>query len=131
MRKKDNTTKTKGLNIMELNETQKSVVDILYTTYKSDTVTRSQINDLVKSKKIKNPSWLKSDKYKVGRGSYKLPMGTDEVETEIVETEKTESQAAYIVSSLTDNVVPLKDKDFVSSVSTISVSTSSVPIGNL
>ena len=114
MRKKDNTTKTKGLNIMELNETQKSVVDILYTTYKSDTVTRSQINDLVKSKKIKNPSWLKSDKYKVGRGSYKLPMGTDEVETEIVETEKTESQAAYIVSSLTDNVVPLKDKDFVS-----------------
>jgi len=114
MRKKDNTTKTKGLNIMELNETQKSVVDILYTTYKSDTVTRSQINDLVKSKKIKNPSWLKSDKYKVGRGSYKLPMGTDEVETEIVETEKTESQAAYVVSSLTDNVVPLKDKDFVS-----------------
>ena len=114
MRKKNNTTKTKGLNIMELNETQKSVVDILYTTYKSDTVTRSQINDLVKSKKIKNPSWLKSDKYKVGRGSYKLPMGTDEVETEIVETEKTESQAAYVVSSLTDNVVPLKDKDFVS-----------------
>jgi hypothetical protein len=114
MRKKNNITKTKGLNIMELNETQKSVVDILYTTYKSDTVTRSQINDLVKSKKIKNPSWLKSDKYKVGRGSYKLPMDTDEVETEIVETEKTESQAAYIVSSLTDNVVPLKDKDFVS-----------------
>ena len=114
MRKKNNITKTKGLNIMELNETQKSVVDILYTTYKSDTVTRSQINDLVKSKKIKNPSWLKSDKYKVGRGSYKLPMGTDEVETEIVETEKTESKAAYVVSSLTDNVVPLKDKDFVS-----------------
>jgi hypothetical protein len=114
MRKNNNITKTKGLNIMELNETQKSVVDILYTTYKSDTVTRSQINDLVKSKKIKNPSWLKSDKYKVGRGSYKLPMNTDEVETEIVETEKTESQAAYVVSSLTDNVVPLKDKDFVS-----------------
>ena len=114
MRKKNNITKTKGLNIMELNETQKSVVDILYTTYKSDTVTRSQINDLVKSKKIKNPSWLKSDKYKVGRGSYKLPMGTDEVKTEIVETEKTESKAAYVVSSLTDNVVPLKDKDFVS-----------------
>jgi hypothetical protein len=114
MRKNNNITKTKGLNIMELNETQKSVVDILYTTYKSDTVTRSQINDLVKSKKIKNPSWLKSDKYKVGRGSYKLPMNTDEVETQIVETEKTKSQAAYVVSSLTDNVVPLKDKDFVS-----------------
>jgi len=111
--RKNNINKKKGLNIMELNETQKSVVDILYKTYKSDTVTRSQINDLVKSKKIKNPSWLKSDKYKVGRGSYKLPMG-DEVETttDIVDTSK-ESKAAYIVSSLTDNVVPTKDKDFV------------------
>ena len=111
--RKNNINKKKGLNIMELNETQKSVVDILYKKYKSDTVTRSQINDLVKSKKIKNPSWLKSDKYKVGRGSYKLPMG-DEVETttDIVDTSK-ESKAAYIVSSLTDNVVPTKDKDFV------------------
>ena len=114
MRKKTNITNQKDLYIMELNEKQKSVVEILYTTYKSDTVTRQEINDLVKSKKIANPSWLKSDKYKVGRGVYKLPMGTDEVETEIVETKKTESQAAYVVSSLTDNVVPLKDKDFVS-----------------
>ena len=114
MRKKNNITKRKDLYIMELNETQKSVVDILYKTYKSDTVTRSQINDLVKSKKIANPSWLKSDKYKVGRGVYKLPMGDDEVATEIVDTQKSESKAAYVVSSLTDNVVPLKDKDFVS-----------------
>ena len=60
---------------MELNVNQKSVVKILYDTYKSDTVTRSEINDLVKSKKIKNPSWLKSDTFKVGRGVYKLPMG--------------------------------------------------------
>ena len=113
MRKKNNITKRKDLYIMELNETQKSVVDILYKEYKSDTVTRSQINDLVKSKKIANPSWLKSDKYKVDRGIYKLPMGDDEVATEIVDTQKSESQAAYVVSSLTDNVVPAKDKDFV------------------
>ena len=113
MRKKNNITKRKDLYIMELNETQKSVVDVLYKTYKSDTVTRSQINDLVKSKKIANPSWLKSDKYKVDRGIYKLPMGDDEVATEIVDTQKSESQAAYVVSSLTDNVVPAKDKDFV------------------
>ena len=115
MSKEYNIKQTKGLNIMELNETQKSVVQILYDTYKSDTVTRSEINDLVKKKKIKNPSWLKSDKYKVGRGSYKLPMD-NETETstkvEAVETQK-KSQAAYIVSSLTDNVVPDKDKDFV------------------
>ena len=113
MRKKNNITKRKDLYIMELNVKQKSVVDILYKTYKSDTVTRQEINDLVKSKKIANPSWLKSDKYKVGRGVYKLPMGDDEVATEVVDTQKSESKAAYVVSSLTDNVVPAKDKDFV------------------
>jgi hypothetical protein len=102
--------------IMDLNVKQKSVVDVLYKTYKSDTVTRSQINDLVKSKKISNPAWLKSDKYKVDRGVYKLPLKDDD--TAVVEsTPKVEStsdtQAAYIVSSLTDNVVPAKDTDFV------------------
>ena len=114
MRKKTNITNQKDLYIMELNEKQKSVVDVLYKTYKSDTVTRQEINDLVKSKKIVNPSWLKSEKYKVGRGIYKLPMGNDvEDSTPVVNVEKTESKAAYIVSSLTDNVVPQKDKDFV------------------
>ena len=101
---------------MELNEIQKSVVEILYKTYKKDTVTRAQINALVKKKEIKNPSWLKDDKYKVGRGVYKLPM-VDESEkpetTDSIENLKTDTKAAYIVSSLTDNVVPGKDKDFV------------------
>ena len=101
---------------MDLNVKQKSVVDVLYKTYKSDTVTRAQINDLVKSKKISNPAWLKSDKYKVDRGVYKLPLKDDD--TAVVEsTPKVEStsdtKAAYIVSSLTDNVVPAKDTDFV------------------
>jgi len=101
---------------MDLNVKQKSVVDTLYKTYKSDTVTRAQINDLVKKKKISNPSWLKSDTYKVDRGVYKLPLKNDD--TNVVEsTPKVEStndtKAAYIVSSLTDNVVPQKDNDFV------------------
>ena len=101
---------------MDLNVKQKSVVDVLYKTYKSDTVTRSQINDLVKSKKIPNPSWLKSDKYKVDRGVYKLPLKDDD--TAVVESTPTvestnDTKAAYIVSSLTDNVVPAKDTDFV------------------
>ena len=101
---------------MDLNVKQKSVVDVLYKTYKSDTVTRSQINDLVKSKKIPNPSWLKSDKYKVDRGVYKLPLKGDDTAV-VGSTTKVEStndtKAAYIVSSLTDNVVPQKDTDFV------------------
>ena len=118
MRKKTNITKQKDLYIMnELNEKQKSVVEILYETYKSDTVTRTQINNLVADKKISNPNWLKTDKYKVSRGLYKLPLNSDEVITDNdsdIKTENTKSQAAYVVSSLTDNVVPLKDKDFVS-----------------
>ena len=100
----------------ELNEKQKSVVEILYKTYNSETVTRTQINNLVADKKIQNPNWLKTDKYKVSRGLYKLPLSADEVVTDNVEveTEQSKSQAAYVVSSLTDNVVPQKDKDFVS-----------------
>ena len=100
----------------ELNEKQKSVVEILYKTYNSETVTRTQINNLVADKKISNPNWLKTDKYKVSRGLYKLPLSADEVVTDNVEveTEQSKSQAAYVVSSLTDNVVPQKDKDFVS-----------------
>ena len=115
MRKKNNITKRKDLYIMnELNEKQKSVVEILYKTYNSETVTRTQINNLVADKKISNPNWLKTDKYKVSRGLYKLPLSADEVVTDNDEVEKSTSQAAYVVSSLTDNVVPQKDKDFVS-----------------
>ena len=115
MRKKNNITKRKDLYIMnELNEKQKSVVEILYKTYNSETVTRTQINNLVADKKIQNPNWLKTDKYKVSRGLYKLPLSADEVVIDNDEVEKSTSQAAYVVSSLTDNVVPQKDKDFVS-----------------
>ena len=105
---------------MELNVNQKSVLKVLKDTYKKDTVTRSEINDLVKKGKIKNPSWLKSDKFKVDRGVYTLNINDvsgDVAEVESVDTTDTkisdESKAAYIVSSLTDNVVPAKDKDFV------------------
>ena len=105
---------------MELNVNQKSVLKVLKDTYKKDTVTRSEINNLVKKGKIKNPSWLKSDKFKVDRGVYTLNINDvsgDVAEVESVDTTDTkisdESKAAYIVSSLTDNVVPAKDKDFV------------------
>ena len=105
---------------MELNVNQKSVLKVLKDTYKKDTVTRSEINNLVKKGKIKNPSWLKSDKFKVDRGVYTLNINDvsgDVAEIESVDTTDTkisdESKAAYVVSSLTDNVVPAKDKDFV------------------
>ena len=102
MKKKNNITKRKDLYIMnDLNEKQKSVVEILYNKYKSDTVTRTQINNLVADKTIPNPNWLKTDEYKVSRGLYKLPLNNTETKTQKVDTQKTESKAAYIVSSLT------------------------------
>ena len=102
--------------MIELNENQKSVIKVLKNTYKKDTVTRTEINDLVKKGKISNPSWLKSDKFKVDRGVYTLNVdnSADETVENTTDTKiSDESKAAYIVSSLTDNVVPTKDKDFV------------------
>ena len=102
--------------MIELNENQKSVIKVLKDTYKKDTVTRSEINALVDKGKISNPSWLKSDKFKVDRGVYTLNVdnSADETVENTTDTKiSDESKAAYIVSSLTDNVVPTKDKDFV------------------
>ena len=102
--------------MIELNKTQKTVLKVLKDTYKKDTVTRAEINALVKKKVIKNPSWLKSDKYKVDRGVYTLNVDSMD-DTTTVDTTDTkisnDTKAAYIVSSLTDNVVPAKDGDFV------------------
>ena len=102
--------------MIELSKTQKSVLKVLKDTYKKDTVTRAEINALVKKKVIKNPSWLKSDKFKVDRGVYKLLIddtADDSPVVDSVDTSTTDTKAAYIVSSLTDNVVPSKDTNFV------------------
>ena len=102
--------------MIELNKTQKTVLKVLKDTYKKDTVTRAEINALVKKKVIKNPSWLKSDKYKVDRGVYTLNVDSVESDTTTETTDtkvSNDTKAAYIVSSLTDNVVPQKDTDFV------------------
>ena len=110
--------KKKEYNTMiDLNTSQKEQVSVLYKHYKSDTLTRAEINALVSKKKLKNPSWLKTDKYKVDRGTYKLPLEGEATENEQlmeapVETTKTE--AAYVVSSLVGNIVPKKDPIFVS-----------------
>ena len=103
--------------MIDLNTSQKEQVSVLYKHYKSDTLTRAEINALVSKKKLKNPSWLKTDKYKVDRGTYKLPLEGKATENEKlmeapVEDKKTE--AAYVVSSLVGNIVPKKDPVFVS-----------------
>ena len=57
-----------------LNELQTAQTEALYKKYGRVEITRSEINDFVKSGEISNPSWLKSDKYKVSRGVYSLPI---------------------------------------------------------
>ena len=110
--------KKKEYNTMiDLNTSQKEQVSVLYKHYKSDTLTRAEINALVSKKKLKNPSWLKTEKYKVDRGTYKLPLEGKTTENEQlmeapVEDKKTE--AAYVVSSLVGDIVPKKDPIFVS-----------------
>ena len=125
----------KGNTMIDLNTSQKEQVSVLYKHYKTDTLTRAEINSLVSKKKLKNPSWLKTDKYKVDRGTYKLPLEGKVTENEkLMEGEadiparrlkaptqneeimasKTNHEAAYVVSSLVGNIVPKKDPVFVS-----------------
>jgi len=118
--------KKRKVKMTTLNQDQLNQVELLYKHYKKTDLSRSEINDFVKSGKIKNPSWLKQDQYKVARGIYSLPVdGNDissqvkeEILSELPKTEKapaneTVSQAAFIVSSLTGDIVPTKDPVFV------------------
>ena len=109
-------------NMTTLNNEQKSLVEGLFAHYKKDELTRSEINDYIVDNKIKNPSWLKSNTYKITRGVYRLPINGDispvvsetvSTKTETTPETNTVSQAAYVVSSLTGNIVPTKDPVFV------------------
>ena len=101
--------------MIDLNTDQKAFVEKAYSFFKKDVLTRAEINSFYKKNNLKNPSWLKTDKYKVDRGQYKLPVNsTPNVETEkLLDTTAPKTEAAYIVSSLTGNIVPSKDPLFV------------------
>ena len=108
-----------------LNNIQKEVVEALHTHYGKSEISRSEINKFVKENGFKNPSWLKSSTYKIGRGMYQLPIDGVDIKvpqtTDSKVTQKTETapltetvnQSAFIVSSLTGNIVPVKDPVFV------------------
>ena len=103
--------------MIDLNTDQKTFVDAIHAFYKKDTLTRSEINTFWQKKGFKNPMWLKKDKYKVKRGTYKLPLDGKPTENEqLMEAPvaDTKTEAAYVVSSLTGNIVPQKDSNFVS-----------------
>jgi hypothetical protein len=109
-----------------LNQDQLNQVELLYKHYKKTDLSRSEINDFVKSGKIKNPSWLKQDQYKVARGIYSLPVDGNDISSQVKEEIQSElpknetapavdtvNKAAFIVSSLTGDIVPTKDPVFV------------------
>ena len=108
-----------------LNNIQKEIVEALHSHYGKSELSRSEINSFVKDNGFKNPSWLKSSTYKIGRGLYQLPIDGVDIKvpqttdskvtqkTETADVTETVNQAAFIVSSLTGNIVPVKDPVFV------------------
>jgi hypothetical protein len=110
----------KGKNMKNLNATQTEQVEALFKEYGRVEISRSEINDFVKSGEISNPSWLKNDKYKVSRGIYSLPIEGNDFSPSLTDVplveepvNETVNQAAFIVSSLVGNIVPEKDPVFV------------------
>ena len=106
---------------MILNEIQTAQVEALYKKYGRTDLSRSEINDMVKSGEISNPSWLKNKKYLVSRGVYSLPIAGNDFSPSLTDVplvpeepkEPVVSQAAFVVSSLVGNIVPDKDPVFV------------------
>ena len=103
-----------------LNATQTEQVEALFKHYGRTEVSRSEINNFVKSGEISNPSWLKNDKYKVSRGVYSLPIAGNDFSPTLTDVplveevpNETVEKAAFVVSSLVGNIVPEKDPVFV------------------
>ena len=104
-----------------LNELQTAQVEALYKKYGRTEISRSEINDFVKSGEIKNPSWLKNKKYLVSRGVYSLPIAGNDFSPTLTDVplvpeepkEPVVAKAAFVVSSLIGNIVPDKDPVFV------------------
>src|SRR6056300_1270079 len=109
---------------MLLNDKQRQFVELCYKEFGDiKEITRKQLVQVEKKHNVAFPQWLVADKdLKVKKGIFKMPSGSDTdvskpttMETVVKPTTPTTNkEAAYIVSTLTDNVVPVKDKNFVS-----------------
>jgi len=108
---------------MILNDKQKHFVTLCNKEFgEIKEITRKQLIQVEKKHKVAFPQWLVSNKdLKISKGLYKMPTESDDAVTTTVEKTVDNStpatsnkEAAYIVSSLTGNIVPTKDKNFVS-----------------
>jgi len=115
----------KGLKNM-LNVKQKEFVDYAISKFGTNELTVSQLKEANKKFGCKYaPQWLiKNQEYKIGKSLFQLPTESGTENTKSVKTtaaekilapvEPTKTEAAYVVSSLTGNIVPEKDNTFVS-----------------
>ena len=105
-----------------LNAKQQEFVDYAVKKFGTNELTVTQLKSANKHFGCKYaPQWLiKNSDFKVGKSLFKLPTENEVVKTK-GETEKvlpiettTNSEAAYVVSSLVGDIVPKKDPVFVS-----------------
>jgi len=107
-----------------LNLKQKEFVDYALKTFGTNELTTTQLKEANAHFGCKYaPQWLiKNQDYKLGKSLFKLPTeNEDQVSSaKVTPTEKvlapqtSNTEAAYVVSSLVGNIVPQKDSTFVS-----------------
>ena len=109
-----------------LNVKQQDFVNHAYKMFGKEVLTIDELRRANKKFGCKYPpQWLTKNKdYKVDTKKFKLPLDGDltvtktetekVLDTKVPEVEKTQTEAAYVVSSLVGNIVPKKDPVFVS-----------------
>jgi len=102
-----------------LNNKQREYVKYAYGLFNKDVLTKKELIEANKKFGCKYaPQWLiKNKQYKVDKATFRLPLDGDIKKTEVVKSTdnviETKKEAAYIVSSLTGDIVPKKDATFV------------------
>ena len=106
---------------MLLNDKQRNFIELCYKEFGDiKEITRAQLVKVEKKHKVSFPQWLVSNKdLKIKKGLFKMPSGSDTDVSKPTTMEKvvapeTKKEAAYVVSSLTGDITPTKDKNFVS-----------------
>jgi hypothetical protein len=102
-----------------LNNKQREYVKYAYGLFNKDVLTKKELIQANKKFGCKYaPQWLIKDKqYKVDKATFRLPLDGDIKKTAVVKSTndnvEIKKEAAYIVSSLTGDIVPKKDPVFV------------------
>ena len=121
--------------MLTLNTKQKEFVDAAQKMYNKPTLNNEELLKVSKSLGMNfKPQWLvRNPELRVGRGEYKLPLDgipavdpvsndkvlsdtntSTKVEKKPEVVSETQSEAAYVISSLQGDIVPQKDNGFVS-----------------